>query len=724
MLTWLVGQIKRRKVDKPLTKDREDDLRQAGATDLMIETIKANSPVLTVPTPTPTPAPVDLGDLNTRATNLVRPEYTEEARLARTAGEVKLALELDENGRVTSVARLTTLPNGLGENAIEAARRSTFRPALRDGKPARGSGILKYNFKVNVVDVAATLAAAHNLREKRDFDNAILEYTRVLDAEAKHPRAFQGRGMCHLAKANYALAVADLQTAANLDPQNWDVLVLLAIAQDFRGETRLAADNYGKALALRPELDSQAVFDCLYIDRRQMTQEQARSAAGAIINSCNQAFRAASDHLSGILYYKRGIAYRLRGEYDKAITEFESVLRANPQFTAVNTQLQIAYNSRGLEAFQKKDYKRAFDDVSLAIQADPRNATPYINRCAIYLYAWKQYAEAINDCSEAIKLANPQIEMVEYDATGTRVLRVFNPNIAVNPHALRVDRHGNIWVSDAYWNVVWKLSPKGDVLMMLGRRGESGAWNDAAWNGMFNQPLDIAFDQDDNFYVVQGHGGTSPPEDCSFCTTYRYSAGPNRRAVAANPPVVQGSDPRIMKFDKTGRFITSASLAHPTGPFATTHTVVISPTGDLWIGDRNAKKLIVLDRNLKRLREIEVGYLTCGLFVDSQGGLWMSAGMDGMVFKLDWNGKILGWFRQMGHYSRFERLRRSPSARGVERSEDDLRCRQRQRARREDGTRLVAIARFHTRNTPFAFSYSNWRSICRLGARRRMALMI
>ena len=45
---------------------------------------------------------------------------------------------------------------------------------------------------------------------------------------------------------------------------------------------------------------------------------------------------------------------------------------------------------------------------------------------------------------------NAAIEMVEYDATGSKVLRVFNPNIAINPHALRVDRHGNIWASDAY----------------------------------------------------------------------------------------------------------------------------------------------------------------------------------------------------------------------------------------------------------------------------------
>lgn len=243
---------------------------------------------------------------------------------------------------------------------------------------------------------------------------------------------------------------------------------------------------------------------------------------------------------------------------------------------------------------------------------------------------------------------NAQIEMVEYDATGSKVLRVFNPNIAVNPHALRVDRYGNIWVTDAYWNVLFKLNPKGEVLMMLGKRGENAAWNDAAWNGMFNQPLDIAFDQDDNFYVVQGHGGTSPPEDCTFCTTYPYAARPDRRAVAARPPVVQGSDPRIMKFDKDGRFMTSTSLAHPTGPFATTHTVVVSPAGEVWVGDRNAKKLIVLDRSLKRLREIQLDFLTCGLFVDARGGLWLSAGMNGMVLQLDWNGKILGWFGKWG----------------------------------------------------------------------------
>ena len=74
---------------------------------------------------------------------------------------------------------------------------------------------------------------------------------------------------------------------------------------------------------------------------------------------------------------------------------------------------------------------------------------------------------------------NPAIMMVEYDPTGTKVLRVFNPNIAMNPHALRVDRHGNIWVIDSFLNVIFKLNPNGDVIRMFGIRGENAPWDDS-----------------------------------------------------------------------------------------------------------------------------------------------------------------------------------------------------------------------------------------------------
>lgn len=441
LIAWVITQIRRRKMDKPLTRDREDDLRQAGATEELINVIRANSPPLTVVTPTPTPTPVvvELGDLIGRATELVRPEYTVEARQAGTVGEVKLALELDETGRVTSVARLTVLPNGLTEKAIDAARRSRFRPAERGGKPAKGTGTIVYSFKLNQINIAATLAAANDLRDRRECARAIAEYGRVLEVDPKNAGAVYGRGTCHLMNGDYSQALNDIGLAAQLNDKDPTIFVHLGMVRDFTGDPIGAAAAYAKAIALQPDLDKQPVLTCLYIDRRSMTADQARSAANGIINACNQALRTANAHLATLLTFKRGIGHRLRSDFERAIADLESVRKANPQFAAVNTQLQIAYNSRGLEAFNKKDYKKAFDDVSLAIQADPQSPTPYINRCAIYLYALKQYREAVNDCSSAIRLSTRSSMAYNHRGYANEMLNNRNEAIADYKKALDLD---------------------------------------------------------------------------------------------------------------------------------------------------------------------------------------------------------------------------------------------------------------------------------------------
>ncbi len=401
LFSWLIVQIERRKVDKPLTADREDDLRQAGATDELIETIKLNSPAAkTVENPT---GPVDLGNLMPLAVNLVKPEYTPEALQAGTAGEVKLSLDLDEQGRVISVSRLSILPNGLTERAIEAARRSTFRPATRNGKPAKGTGLLTFNFKITL-NVAATLAAADGLRSKADCDRAIPEYAKVLNVDPKNAKAAYGRANCYFTKGDYDNALPDLEAAAAGDPTNAEALLNLGIVRDFRGEHGEGADAYARAVKINPGLDSQSTFTCLYLDRPGLTPEQARSVANKFINACSDAMKGQSGRLAGMLQYKRGIAYRLKGDYEKALDDLESVRRSNPWLRSLNTQFLVLYNNRGLEAFNKKEYKKAYDDITLAIQSDPKNPTPYINRCTIYLYGWKQYDEAIRDCSEAIRL--------------------------------------------------------------------------------------------------------------------------------------------------------------------------------------------------------------------------------------------------------------------------------------------------------------------------------
>ena len=243
---------------------------------------------------------------------------------------------------------------------------------------------------------------------------------------------------------------------------------------------------------------------------------------------------------------------------------------------------------------------------------------------------------------------NPAIMMVEYDPSGTTVKRVFAPNIATSPHGMRIDRHSNIWVIDSFMNVIYKMNAKGEVLKMFGTYGENAPWDDGKWNGMFNQPLDVAFDGQDNFYVVQSHGGTSPPLDCTFCATYATGPARLKSVPVTHPPVPSGSDPRVMKFDKDGRLMASASLAHPDGLYPVIHTVIVSPTGEVWVGDRASQKIWIFDKDLKNHHDIQLQNLTSGFYEDAKGQLWMSTGQDGMVMKLGWDGKIEGWFGKRG----------------------------------------------------------------------------
>ncbi len=72
-----------------------------------------------------------------RARVLLKPEpqYTEEARRNGITGSVVLRVVFSRLGEVTSIRAIQSLPFGLTERAIAAARLIRFRPATRDGHP-------------------------------------------------------------------------------------------------------------------------------------------------------------------------------------------------------------------------------------------------------------------------------------------------------------------------------------------------------------------------------------------------------------------------------------------------------------------------------------------------------------------------------------------------------------------------------------------------------------
>lgn len=76
------------------------------------------------------------------------PMYTEAARQNQITGTVILKVVFASNGDVTNIRTFSGLPFGLTENAIEAARKIKFVPAVKDGKFVSMWMQLEYNFNL------------------------------------------------------------------------------------------------------------------------------------------------------------------------------------------------------------------------------------------------------------------------------------------------------------------------------------------------------------------------------------------------------------------------------------------------------------------------------------------------------------------------------------------------------------------------------------------------
>lgn len=76
------------------------------------------------------------------------PSYTESARQGRITGTVILRVVFASNGTVTNIRVISSLPFGLTEQSITAARQIRFVPAVEDGRFVSLWMQLEYNFNV------------------------------------------------------------------------------------------------------------------------------------------------------------------------------------------------------------------------------------------------------------------------------------------------------------------------------------------------------------------------------------------------------------------------------------------------------------------------------------------------------------------------------------------------------------------------------------------------
>lgn len=240
-------------------------------------------------------------------------------------------------------------------------------------------------------------------------------------------------------------------------------------------------------------------------------------------------------------------------------------------------------------------------------------------------------------------------KLFQFDANGKFVRElgqdVYGFNAAIG---LRVDPQDNVWTIDVAANQVVKFDPEGRVALVLGRKPETIAVRVAARpaggaggappggggrgnrtpgagtpGSSFSRPTDVAWDRAGNIYVADGIG----------------------------------SNNRIAKFDKEGRFITHwGSTGSGPGQFAGVKAIAIDAQGNVFAADAGNKRIQVFDGSGTFKSEFgNIGTplamcITRGatqyLYVSHAGD---NDGMeDAAIYKVQLDGKVVGKFGSAG----------------------------------------------------------------------------
>ena len=153
---------------------------------------------------------------------------------------------------------------------------------------------------------------------------------------------------------------------------------------------------------------------------------------------------------------------------------------------------------------------------------------------------------AINSKGHVVVLHRGPDPLMEFDP-GSKFVRAFGNGFFDRPHGLRIDAQDNIWATDVATHVVYKFSPEGRILLVLGVRGNAGEMHPYGHLRLFNEPNDVAFGPGGDVFVAQGHGR---------------------------------GEPKVIKFDKDGNFI-KAWGKKGTGPgeFDIAHSIAVDGKG-------------------------------------------------------------------------------------------------------------------------------------------------
>ncbi len=173
---------------------------------------------------------------------------------------------------------------------------------------------------------------------------------------------------------------------------------------------------------------------------------------------------------------------------------------------------------------------------------------------------------------------NEAMPIMVFDRGG-KFLRAWGQGMFKTTHFLRVDRPGNVWVTDRGDMQAFKFSSDGRLLMTLGKKGVRG---DNTSHDTFNGMADLAVAKNGDIFIADGEG-------------------PNTR---------------IVKFSKDGKFLKWWG-GKGTGPgqFNVPHSIAIDSKERVYVADRSNNRIQIFSQSGKFLNQWTNFGTPWGLFV-------------------------------------------------------------------------------------------------------------
>jgi hypothetical protein len=220
-------------------------------------------------------------------------------------------------------------------------------------------------------------------------------------------------------------------------------------------------------------------------------------------------------------------------------------------------------------------------------------------------HVWAGDRCGANSCA-----GSPVDPIVKLDPYGNMVLS-FGAGQIIWPHGMDVDREGNVWIADARaadpqelerspnaagkGHTVLKFSPRGELLMTIGRGGEAG--NPPTH---LSEPNDVLVAPDGSIFIAESH---------------------NAQFLDENPgPAGIG---RITKWSPDGRLLTSfGSYGYGEAQFRGPHSLAMDSQGRLFVADRGNRRIQIFDQEGNHLDTWYQFSRISGLYIDPNDVLY------------------------------------------------------------------------------------------------------